>query len=106
MAAYRLALALGWFNVDAMLATGSPRHLAEWNEYHELEPFGEPWKRASMMATRTINTIIALAPSDGKDEKTYYDDDAFVPRREANEKHEQDIAAQCAAADSIEGFGF
>lgn len=104
-AAYRLALELGWFNVDAMLATGEPRHLAEWQEYEDLEPFGQPWKRESLMTTRTINTIISAVPRSGSEEPEFYEDDAFVPKREDAEKVNADTAAQCAAADSIEGLG-
>lgn len=59
--AYRLALALGWFDVDAMLATGAPGQLHRWELYHELEPFGEPWKQMSSAVTNIINTVNAIA---------------------------------------------
>lgn len=105
LACYRLALALGWFNVDAMLATGTPRQLAEWEEYYQLEPYGQDWSRSSIVAARTINTILAVAPTKNEQDKEFYDDDAFVPKRKDDTKQRAEIKAQCDAADSIEGFG-
>lgn len=90
-----------------MLATGSPKHYYEWRRYAELEPFGEPWKRESIMATRTINAILQAVPSDGK-KQDFYDDDAFVPKYYpvGESPLEIEIASQCKAADELEGLGF
>lgn len=40
--AYRLALALGLWDVDAMLEKMSPETFLEWKAYEYLEPFGFP----------------------------------------------------------------
>lgn len=39
--AYRLALALGRWDVDALLAEMPRSALLEWSAYHHLEPWGE-----------------------------------------------------------------
>jgi len=39
--AYRLALKLGWSNVDAMLRSMTARQYLEWLEFARVEPFGE-----------------------------------------------------------------
>ena len=38
--ALRLALSLGWPNVDAMLREMSAKQFDEWMAYYQLEPFG------------------------------------------------------------------
>lgn len=89
-----------------MLATGEPKHLAEWQEYHALEPFGEPWRRHSLMTARTLNTMIGMVPrKENGPPQEYYDDDTFVPSRKNREQSSAEIQAQCDAADSIEGLG-
>lgn len=40
--AYRLALAMGVLDVDAMLASMPSSMLAEWRAFEMLEPFGHP----------------------------------------------------------------
>lgn len=55
--AFRLALALGQPNPDAMLEEIPARVLAEWQTYASLEPFGEEradW-RAGMIASTMAN---------------------------------------------------
>lgn len=88
-----------------MLATGKPKHLAEWVAYYEVEPFGEPWRRHSLMTSRTLNTMMQMVPRDKKSEPLdFYEDKCFVPGFK-DEKREQAKSAACAAADSIEGLG-
>jgi hypothetical protein len=53
--AYRLALALGKANPDAMLAQLPHRVFVEWIEYTKLEPFGE--ERADLRAGIIASTI-------------------------------------------------
>jgi len=88
-----------------MLATGLPKHLSEWQEYHTLEPFGEDWKRTSLSTARIINAIISAIPTDGSEEKEYHEDDDFIPKREETIRQSVAISAQCAAADAMEGLG-
>lgn len=55
--AFRLALALGQSNPDKMLCEIPHRILMEWQQYAELEPFGEEradW-RAAMIASTMAN---------------------------------------------------
>jgi hypothetical protein len=55
--AFRLALALGQPNPDALLSEIPARILSEWQEYASLEPFGEErgdW-RAAMVASTMAN---------------------------------------------------
>jgi len=106
--AFRLAMALGFYDVDAMLDGAAPKMLAEWEAFYWLEPFGQEWLRTSLNTARTLNTLHAIAASwgDGKlDESQLIDDDAFVPGK-ASEKQGKDVAAQCEAAENLEGFGF
>jgi len=53
--AYRLALALGESNPDAMLARMPHRVFLEWIEYTRIEPFGE--ERADLRAGIVASTI-------------------------------------------------
>lgn len=63
--AYRLALALGQPNPEAMLATMPYRIFTEWMRYAQVEPFGEERAdmRAGIIASTTANSIIALINS-------------------------------------------
>ena len=55
--AYRLALALGQPNVDAMLARIPWRQWQEWIEYHSLEPFGQAGFRLGFAASGLGNLL-------------------------------------------------
>ena len=107
--AYKLALQLGWFNVDEMLATGSPTHLAEWQEFAALEPWGDDWERSSLITARLINSLMQIAAGFGGKELSEMDaidDDAFVPKRRLDTKTKrqqaQDKALDAAVAASDE----
>lgn len=67
----RLALALGWVDVDAMLQSIPSRQLGEWMAYYELEPFGQDRADipAAVVAAQVANTIPrkggrAVSPND------------------------------------------
>lgn len=47
---FRLALAIGEWDVDAMGAMPMPL-LAEWMAYWQVEPFGDEWRRTGRLAT-------------------------------------------------------
>jgi hypothetical protein len=51
----KLAMALGYANVDDMLASITSRQLREWMEFYRLEPFGE--ERADLRAGIIASTI-------------------------------------------------
>jgi len=55
MFAYRLALATGWVNVDAMLAAMSGEQLKEWMEFYQLDPWNE--ERADFRAAIVAHTV-------------------------------------------------
>lgn len=67
-----------------MLATGEPKHLQEWEEISELDPFGGEWDMMSIMLARLLNTLHGIAAGMGGGEvkeEDLIDDDAFVPKR-------------------------
>ena len=76
--AYRLALALGESNPDAMLVRMPHRVFLEWIEYTNLEPFGE--ERADLRAGIIASTIAnCLARKKGQPAFKVTD---FMPRFE------------------------
>ena len=92
-----MALALGWFNVDAMMGTGTPTHLAEWREFAALEPWGDDWERSSLITARTLNTLHGIASSMGGKEISELDaidDDAFVPKRRKDTRTKRQADAE------------
>lgn len=78
MAAMRVARVLGWFNVDAMLASGNRGQLDEWIEFERLEPFG--WEQPSMIAANIINAMRSLVLADKMKDEDFIAPDAFVPK--------------------------
>jgi len=75
--AYRLALRLGWADVDAMLASMSAAQFVEWRAYASLEPFDE--ERADLRAAIVAATI-ANVHRDPKRHPTPVGVDVFMPR--------------------------
>ena len=67
--AYRLALRLGWANVDQMLRNMSSQQLSEWMAFYELEPFGEDREEARI---GQVVQVLANANRDSKKRKTPY----------------------------------
>ena len=55
---FRLALALGYANPDAMLAEMPVRIFREWIEYANVEPFGE--ERADLRSAIVAKTIVDM----------------------------------------------
>lgn len=100
-----MALELGWYNVDAMLASAPARQLDEWQEFHDLEPFGKSWHRTSLSTARTLNTVMSLAPVEKGEKREYYEDADFVPSIDHAKKRDEELQAQIDAANEIEGFG-
>ncbi len=49
-----------------MLARHSPKWLAEWKVFEQIEPFGDEWKQAAMIAwtVRSSNCKTTLEPED------------------------------------------
>ena len=106
--AMRLALALGFYDVDEMLDTCGTGQLNEWAAYYTLEPFGEPWKRSSLQAARTINTLYGIAAGLGGQklkESDLIDDEAFVPRACSKQDATKEQRLRIRAIRSLDGFG-
>lgn len=81
--AYRVALALGYFNVEQMLEEAPPQQLEKWFYYYMKEPFGDEWDRASLIATEITNNFMLLlsAFKEGNEQPPYLERDHFVPFR-------------------------
>ena len=93
-----------------MLEEMKPQQFDGWWQYYKLKPWGGDWHRTSLQTSRGINMLRGIASSLGGaklDDSDLLEDDAFVPkwRRPGDDPYQQEIAAQCAAADSLEGFG-
>lgn len=59
----RLALALGEVDVDGMLDRITPEQFVEWIAFYSLEPFGDEWRQAALIAAEAANAgKIALTP--------------------------------------------
>lgn len=90
-----------------MLETGEPRHLAEWQEYYELEPFGQDWLRTSRATASIINQVKSSTPREEPlRDSDYLDDEFLLPRQGGANAVDEEISAKLSAADSIEGLGF
>lgn len=64
--AYRLALQLGFVNVDEMLERITSEQFAEWIAFYRCEPFGENWLQTSYVCAM-INNVVATKQSDSVD---------------------------------------
>jgi len=74
--AFRLALALGHANPDAMLACMPFRIYREWHDYYQVEPFGE--KRADFRSAIVAATVAnAMGRAKGK---PAFRLDQFIPK--------------------------
>ena len=81
--AYELAAHLGYYNVDAMLASAPAGQLRMWRLHYEKKPFGSNWHQYSMIVATLINFIRQeLAPFKGEKlkQRDYLKTDAFVPK--------------------------
>lgn len=87
--AFRLALALGQSNPDAMLARMPHRVWLEWGEYAAIEPFDGEWadKRADWRAGMQAATV-ANCLGRKKGQKAFKPDD-FMPKIELRKKKQQ-----------------
>jgi len=80
--AFRLALALGYLNPDAMLARMPYRIWSEWQAFAALEPFGE--ERADLRAGIVAATV-ANCMARGKGRRSFKPRD-FMPRFEETQR--------------------
>jgi hypothetical protein len=62
--AYRLALQLGWVNVDHMLRTITAEQFQEWMVFEALEPFET--ERGDVRNAAVVSTLINLKRKRGK----------------------------------------
>lgn len=70
-----------------MLATGRASLLAEWQEYYELEPWGDEWNRESRATASMINEIRMAVPRETPlKPEGLLEDDAFVPKQRKQKK--------------------
>lgn len=102
----RLALALGWFNYDAMLATGEPRHLDRWFAYYKQEPFGRDWHQMSQATSAVVNEIrmIAAGFRDKRiDESDLEESTAYIPGL-VSERKKEERRKEIEATRAIEGL--
>lgn len=79
--AFRLALALGQPNPDAMLARMPWRIWREWQVFAALEPFGETGEKRADMRSAIVAATIANCLARGKGKPAFEPRD-FVPRFE------------------------
>lgn len=106
-----LARSVGRLDVDAMLSEMTPAQFNGWFASYRVSPWGDEYKRTSLITTEICNVIRGMAMSFGKErmkESDFLDRDFYVPKWYPKGQAPQDerIAEQCAAADSLEGFGF
>lgn len=88
----KVALLLGWFNIDDMLATGKPGQLDEWIKYLELEPHGDDWERTSLQTSQIINAIMAIAAGFGSGKSEPLEADCFVPYRKRSKRRSSHVS--------------
>ena len=97
----------GKLDIDEMLELMTPAQFDGWWEFYKLKPWGNDWHRSSRTTAAVLNQIRMAIPREKNSGKIeMVDDDVFVPKWKRKNAVDKDIAAQCAAADSIEGFGF
>lgn len=86
----------------------TPRQFAGWWQYYRLAPWGVGWDGLSKQTARLYNLMRQLAPNVKTTEADLVEDDFLVPkwRKPSDDPYLSDVEQQCAAADSIEGFGF
>jgi len=70
----RLALTLGYLDVNALLQSISGKQLTEWMAFFELEPFGQEW-----MQTGMITAMIANVNRDAKKRSEPFQPTDFIP---------------------------
>ena len=90
--AYRLALALGRVDVDAMLAAMSADQLKEWMEYYRYEPWGQ--ERADYRSAIVAHTVAVSAGAQRKDKRPLRIADflpEFGPPKPVKKQTAQDI---------------
>lgn len=102
----RIARRCGWFDVDAMLASADAGRLDEWIEFERLEPEGDDWERASLIATTMHNfaeRVLTMLNADYKAD--ILDWDAFVKyRNKIGEKRAREQRGALRALRSMEGI--
>ena len=88
-----------------MLEQITAEQLEEWQEYAKLEPFGQPWRRHSLMTARMLNQMMSMMPrKEGAEPLKFYEDENFVPGY-VDKREEVEQQAAIDAASAMEGFG-
>jgi hypothetical protein len=75
--AYRLAVKLGYVNVDKMLSEISFRQLLEWETFSQLEPFDE--ERADVRSAHIVSMIANTNRNPKKRSKPWPLEDFIIP---------------------------
>jgi hypothetical protein len=83
--AYRTALKLGYYDVDAMLEGAPAGTLRKWGAYYEKEPYGDEWHQMSAGVAAMYNLVMMLLAALGSDKdkvdpKDFVPTDQFVPK--------------------------
>lgn len=98
----KVARELGWFNVDAMLASGEAGQLDEWLAYEKLEPSGDDWERTSLLLSQLLNAIQGIAAGFGGGQAEPIEWDHFVKFRSLErEKQERRKAIAALPAEGL-----
>lgn len=89
-----------------MLETIKPEVFDGWFRYYQVAPWGREWHMMSVVAARISNSILASSMKE-TESKMFLEDDDLVPKWYKNGESplDEEIEAQCEAADSLEGLG-
>jgi len=75
-------------DVDHLLDSLSSKQISEWVAFHSLEPFGDEWRQAGVIAA-----TIAEAFRDSKKRPKPFIPDDFIPTRESPQKDSSQLLA-------------
>lgn len=101
--AFRLALALGQLDVDAMLRAMPAGMLDEWYAYYRLEPWGEAWECMAAGTTTVANEIRAIASAFGGGNFEPIEPEQLIPHR-CDETRKKSLEAVETALDAMTGI--
>ena len=101
----------GRLDVDAMLEEMTPDQFEGWYAAYRLSPWGDEYKRTSLIASEICNSIRGVAMGFGKQamsEDDFLDLDHYVPKwfKKDEEPERLKIKKTIEAAKSLEGFGW
>ena len=83
---------LGEANVDHLLDRLTSKQIAEWVAFYSLEPFGNEWRQAAVIAS----TIAEANRNEKKRSKPFTPDD-FMPKRDEGPKDSNQLLAMAKA---------